>query len=116
MRVYSETGFAAIHQSMPTLASINTSFYMVYPGYQDYFFGIYNKELTPKEAFHIVESVVDAITDAVKVSQISLVKLYPISWVRYVSSQAAACFFQAQLGSWIRLYLTVLASLEIDWC
>lgn len=46
---------------MPTLASFNESLFVVYAGYQDYFFSLYDKSLTIKQTKNIVPDVVKAI-------------------------------------------------------
>lgn len=59
---------AVVVQSLPTIASLNTSLYMVYSGFQDYFFGLYDGPYTPGQALDIVGDVVDAIVTLVEVS------------------------------------------------
>jgi hypothetical protein len=46
------------------------SLYLVYAGYQDYFFSLYNSILTPRQALDIVPDVVKAISDHIEVSGI----------------------------------------------
>uniref|UniRef100_A0A7I4BN57 GDSL esterase/lipase n=1 Tax=Physcomitrium patens TaxID=3218 RepID=A0A7I4BN57_PHYPA len=48
-------------QPLPTLNSINQSLFLVYAGYQDYFYSLYDKTLTPRQALNIVEEVVESI-------------------------------------------------------
>lgn len=59
---------AVVVQSLPSIASLNTSLYMVYSGFQDYFFGLYDGTYTPRQALDIVGDVVDAIVALVEVS------------------------------------------------
>lgn len=60
--------FAAVNQSLPSIDSLNTSLYFVNAGFQDYFFPLYYKNLTKSETLELVDTVVDAIVTAVKVS------------------------------------------------
>lgn len=53
-------------QSLPTLATLNSSLYVVYAGYQDYFFSLYDSVLSPRETLSIVGSVVDAVVELVE--------------------------------------------------
>lgn len=46
---------------------MNSSFYMVYSGFQDYFFPLYYRQMTVTQLLAIVPSVVDAILKAVEV-------------------------------------------------
>lgn len=48
-------------QSLPKLASVNESLFMVWSGYQDYFSSLYDGTLTPRQTLHIVPHVVKAI-------------------------------------------------------
>jgi len=48
-------------QSLPTLASVNESLFFVWPGYQDYFFSLYDKTLSPSNTTKIIPDVVAAI-------------------------------------------------------
>ncbi|KAG0575663.1 hypothetical protein KC19_5G021500 [Ceratodon purpureus] len=56
----------AVNQTLPAVDSLNTSLYFVNAGFQDYFFPLYYKEITAKEALELVDSVVGAIITAVK--------------------------------------------------
>lgn len=56
----STTGFV---QSLPQLSTFNQSLFVVYAGYQDYFFSLYEKSLTIKQTKKIVPDVVKAIED-----------------------------------------------------
>jgi hypothetical protein len=57
-----------VNQSLPSVDSLNTSLYFVNAGFQDYFFPLYYKNLTASETLDLVDSVVDAINIAIKVS------------------------------------------------
>lgn len=61
-------------QPLPTLNSINQSLFLVYAGYQDYFYSLYDKTLTPRQALNIVEEVVESIGTLIEVNSISLHK------------------------------------------
>ncbi|KAG0627096.1 hypothetical protein M758_2G173600 [Ceratodon purpureus] len=52
-----------IWQSLPKLATVNESLFLVWSGYQDYFSGLYDKTLTPKQTLKIVPDVVEAIAN-----------------------------------------------------
>lgn len=54
-------------QSLPKLSTFNQSLFVVYAGYQDYFFSLYDKELSIKETKNIVKDVVNAIGDLIVV-------------------------------------------------
>ena len=69
---------AGVIQALPAATSLNTSLYMVYSGYQDYLFGLYYKELTPKTAMDIVVPVVSGITDALKVRLLLIITPPPL--------------------------------------
>lgn len=58
---------AVVTQDLPAIDSLNTSLYMVYAGFQDYFFPLYDQTITPRHAVRMVPSVVDAIISAVEV-------------------------------------------------
>jgi len=53
-------------QSLPTIATLNSSLYVVYAGYQDYFFSLYDSALTPQETLQLVDPVVQAIVDLIE--------------------------------------------------
>jgi hypothetical protein len=55
-------------QSLPALATWNSSLFMVWSGYQDYFFSLYDKKLTVSQTKKIVPEVVDAIEELIVVS------------------------------------------------
>jgi len=55
-----ERGFV---QSLPKLSTFNESLFVVYAGYQDYFFSLYEKSLTIKQTKKIVPDVVKAIEE-----------------------------------------------------
>lgn len=55
-------------QSLPKSSTLNSSLYMVYAGYQDYFFSLYDDILTPTQTLNIVSDVVSAIVSAIQVS------------------------------------------------
>jgi hypothetical protein len=55
-------------QSLPQLSTFNQSLFVVYSGYQDYFFSLYDKSLTIKQTKKIVPDVVKAIEDHIVVS------------------------------------------------
>jgi hypothetical protein len=59
---------AGLVQSLPKLATVNESLFLVWPGYQDYFFSLYNKQLTVQQTAKIVPDVVAAIEELVEVS------------------------------------------------
>lgn len=48
-------------QSLPKLATVNESLFVVWSGYQDYFFSLYDKALSPSKTKKIVPDVVAAI-------------------------------------------------------
>jgi hypothetical protein len=48
-------------QPLPTLNSVNQSLFLVYAGYQDYFYSLYDETLTPRQTLNIVEEVVESI-------------------------------------------------------
>jgi alpha-L-fucosidase len=50
-----------LYQSLPKLATVNESLFMVWSGYQDYVSGLYDATVTPRQTFHIVAQVVKAI-------------------------------------------------------
>lgn len=54
-------------ETLPTLASLNSSLYLVYAGYQDYFFDLYDKKVTPRQGLDTVPDVVSAIVDHIEV-------------------------------------------------
>ena len=58
---------AAVNQSLPTYESFNQSLFMVWAGYQDYFFDLYDGKLTPRQSLDTVPDVVTAITTALEV-------------------------------------------------
>jgi hypothetical protein len=53
-------------QSLPKLDTFNTSLFVVYAGYQDYFFSLYEQKLTIKQTHMIVDDVVKAISTHIK--------------------------------------------------
>jgi hypothetical protein len=53
-------------QSLPKLATFNSSLFVVYAGYQDYFFSLYEQKLTIKQTQMIVDDVVKAISTHIK--------------------------------------------------
>ncbi|CAM6067227.1 unnamed protein product [Sphagnum tenellum] len=55
-----------VTQVLPTVASLNSSLYLVYAGFHDYMSGFYDNTLTPAEAQAIVPSVVAPIISAVQ--------------------------------------------------
>lgn len=55
-------------QKLPFLNQSSESLYLVYAGYQDYFFSLYDSILTPRQSLTIVPDVVQAISDHVEVS------------------------------------------------
>jgi hypothetical protein len=57
---------AGLVQSLPKLATVNESLFLVWPGYQDYFFSLYNKQLTVQQTAKIVPDVVAAIEELVE--------------------------------------------------
>lgn len=59
--------WAVVVQNLPTIATLNTSLYVVYAGYQDYFFSLYESVLTPQETLQLVTPVVEAIVDLIEV-------------------------------------------------
>lgn len=59
----------AFVQGLPKLASFNESLFLVYAGYQDYFFSLYEQKLTIKQTHMIVDDVVKAISTHIKVLQ-----------------------------------------------
>lgn len=59
--------FGSCGGGSPTLASLNTSLYLVYAGYQDYFFDLYDKKVTPRQGLDTVPDVVSAIVDFIEV-------------------------------------------------
>lgn len=63
-------GWAVVVQSLPTIATLNSSLYVVYAGYQDYFFSLYESVLTPQETLQLVDPVVQAIVDLIEVSTV----------------------------------------------
>jgi len=60
-------GGVVVVQSLPTIATLNSSLYVVYAGYQDYFFSLYDSSLTPQETLQLVDPVVQAIVDLIEV-------------------------------------------------
>jgi hypothetical protein len=56
-----------VKETLPTLASLNSSLYLVYAGYQDYFFDLYDKKVTPRQGLDTVPDVVSAIVDHIEV-------------------------------------------------
>jgi alpha-L-fucosidase len=59
-------------QSLPLLSTFNESLFLVYAGYQDYFFSLYDKTLTVKQTKKIVPDVVKAIEDLIVVTRLPL--------------------------------------------
>lgn len=59
-------------QSLPKLATFNESLFVVYAGYQDYFFSLYDKTLTVSQTKKIVPDVIKAIEDLIVVSPLGL--------------------------------------------
>lgn len=59
---------AVPNQVLPAENSVNQSLYVMYAGYHDYFFDLYEKKLTPAKALEAVPDVVDAITTAIEVT------------------------------------------------
>lgn len=59
---------AGLVQSLPKLASVNASLFLVWSGYQDYFFSLYDKALSPSKTKKIVPDVVEAIEELLVVS------------------------------------------------
>ena len=55
-------------QSLPKLANFSSSLFVVYAGYQDYFFSLYDGTLSIKKTKKIVPDVVKAIEDLIVVS------------------------------------------------
>jgi hypothetical protein len=55
-------------QSLPKLATWNESLFMVWSRYQDYFYSLYDKQLTISQTKKIVPDVVQAIEDHIVVS------------------------------------------------
>jgi len=53
-------------QSLPKLANISSSMFLVWSGYHDYFFSLYDKKLTVSQTKKIVPDVVDAIETLLK--------------------------------------------------
>jgi hypothetical protein len=60
-----------VTQVLPTVASLNSSLYLVYAGFHDYMSGFYDNTLTPAEAQAIVPSVVTQIISAVQVTALA---------------------------------------------
>ncbi|XP_073385026.1 GDSL esterase/lipase At4g01130-like [Physcomitrium patens] len=63
---------AVVQTTLPAENSLNQSLYMMYAGFQYYFFDLYEKKLTPGQGLDTVPDVVDAINTAIE----SLVGLY----------------------------------------
>lgn len=59
---------------MPKLATVNESLFLVWAGYQDYFFSLYDKTLSPSKTKKIVPDVVEAIEELLVVSFTPLVE------------------------------------------
>lgn len=59
---------AGLVQSLPKLATWNSSLFLVWSGYQDYFFSLYDKKLTVSQTKKIVPEVVTAIEELIEVS------------------------------------------------
>ncbi|KAG0601664.1 hypothetical protein M758_11G130200 [Ceratodon purpureus] len=57
---------AVVAQTLPTEASLNQSLYMVYAGFHDYFFDLYEKKRTPGEGLDSVPDVTAAITTTIE--------------------------------------------------
>lgn len=70
---------AAVKETLPSLASLNQSLYMVYAGYQDYFFDLYDKKVTPRQGLDTVPDVVSAIVDHIEV--ILNTFLWGVAWL-----------------------------------
>lgn len=62
---------AVVVQPLPTLNSVNQSLFLVYAGYQDYFYSLYDETLTPRQTLNIVEEVVESIGTHIEVIYIS---------------------------------------------
>nr|PNR55405.1 hypothetical protein PHYPA_006302 [Physcomitrium patens] len=55
-----------VNQSLPSVASLNSSLYIVQAGFQDYFFSLYEQKSTTRRLLTKVDSVVSAIGDLLK--------------------------------------------------
>lgn len=58
---------AVVAQALPAETSLNQSLYVVYAGFHDYFFDLYEKKLTAAQVLDSVPDVVAAITTAIEV-------------------------------------------------
>lgn len=56
-----------VSQKLPFLNQTGESLYLVYAGYQDYFFSLYDSLVTPSQALAIVPDVVQAISTLIEV-------------------------------------------------
>jgi hypothetical protein len=68
---------AGFVQSLPKLSTFNESLFVVYAGYQDYFFSLYDGSLTIKQTKKIIPDVVKAIEDHIVVSSRLLLHRLP---------------------------------------
>ena len=59
---------ADVVQSLPKSSTLNSSLYMVYSGFDEYFLNLYHNGLTPAETLKTVGDVVKAIVSALEVS------------------------------------------------
>jgi hypothetical protein len=60
---------AVVVQKLPFLNQTSESLYLVYAGYQDYFFSLYDSILTPRQTLTIVPDVVQSISNLIEVSK-----------------------------------------------
>ena len=78
-------------QSLPKLATWNESLFMVWSGYQDYFYSLYDKKLTVSQTRKIVPDVVKAIEEHIEVSLLHfatryITTLFKVSFFNYTSA------------------------------
>lgn len=85
--------FAAVKETLPSLASLNQSLYMVYAGYQDYFFDLYDKKVTPRQGLDTVPDVVSAIVNHIEV----ILSIYSLRGGLIAHSLAAQLMFVTQI-------------------